>query len=681
MSSSNVPRPLPLFAGLLLIVALAELLVMFALPRLLPPGSPEYVRNFSDALLLLALAAPFVWWSVVRPLRNLALNEFARAEVSLGCIEDAAIGFERKRYQERLEYQEQLEYQADHDGLTGLPNHNLLIDRIRQALLMSHRSRQEVAVFFLDLDNFKFVNDTLGHDVGDLLLKTVAERLAGCVRSGDTVARQGGDEFVAVVSGRAVADNASLIAGQILAALARPLPINDHELFVTCSIGIGVAPRDGEDAQTLLKHAEVAMYRAKEQGRNNFKFFAAEMNARALARLSMEKHLRRALERDELLVHYQPKVDLRSGRVVGMEALVRWQSPELGMTAPDSFISLAEETGLIEPIGAWVLKTACAQNKAWQDAGLPPLAVAVNLSPRQFRQRDIAGLIGLALLETGLEPRFLEIEITESMVMHDMERAAATLNELKRMGTGLSMDDFGTGYSSLSYLKRFPFDKLKLDQSFVRDITCDPDNAAIARAVIAMAHGLRLKVIAEGVETEGQLNYLRSHGCDEMQGFYYSRPLPAREFQRLLAEDRRLPAPPDHDGRRQRTLLVVDDEKSVVAALQRLFLLEGYRVLTAQSAGEGFELLANNRVAVVISDQKMPVMNGTEFLSRVRELYPDTVRIMLTAHADLDSMGDAINRGAVYKFLNKPWDDDVIREKVGEAFSHYRAYSPQDDRC
>ena len=570
----------------------------------------------------------------------------------------------------RKRYEEQLEYQANHDGLTSLPNRNLLNDRIRQALLISRRNQHEVAVFLLDLDNFKLVNDSLGHDGGDQLLKLVGERLNACVRAGDTVARQGGDEFVIIVSDPAVSDIAPVIAGKILEAVARPQRVNGHELVVTVSIGISISPRDGEDVQTLIRNAEVAMYRAKDQGQNAFQFYTGEMNARSLARMTMEKHLRQALERDELLLYYQPKVNLGSGSITGMEALVRWQSPDLGLITPDVFIPLAEETGLIVPIGAWVLQTACTQNRAWQDAGLPLLSVAVNLSPRQFRQQNIAAVIEECLRETGLAPCFLELEITESMVMHDVDRVTLVLNELKRMGVSLAMDDFGTGYSSLSYLKRFPFDKLKIDQSFVRDITSDPHNAAIAKAVIAMAHSLHMKVIAEGVETKGQLNYLHKHGCDEIQGYYFSRPIPAAEFERLLAERRSLPAV-STDGNPGRTVLLVDDDESVVHSLQRLLLLEGYTVLGASSAVQGLEVLSLHQVAVIVSDFRMPGMNGAEFLGRVKELYPETVRIVLSAYADLESVTDAINVGAIYKFLNKPWRDDDVRDKVAEAFKHH----------
>lgn len=569
---------------------------------------------------------------------------------------------------ERKRYEEQLEFQANHDELTNLPNRNLLNDRIRQALLMSQRSHSEVAVFFIDLDNFKVINDSLGHNIGDMLLKIAAERLAGCVRAGDTVARQGGDEFVIVIADKFITEHATLVAGKINELMSQIFCFDEHELGVTCSIGISTFPRDGDNVQVLIKNAEVAMYRAKEQGRNTFQFFTGEMNTRLLARMTMEKYLRRALERDELLVYYQPKVNLKSGRITSMEALVRWQHPEMGLVSPVNFIPLAEETGLIEPIGEWVLRTACKQNKAWQNAGFAPLTVAVNLSVRQFRQQDIVGLIGKLLLETGIDPRYLELEITESIVMQDVDRVTTILKDLKGLGTSLAMDDFGTGYSSLGYLTRFPFDKLKIDQSFVRHITSDPENAAIAKTVIAMAHSLHLKVIAEGVETEGQLNYLRSHGCDEIQGYYFSRPVPALEFEQLLREDRHLQLAPINRPSLEKTILVVDDEKEVATALQRMLVLEEYQVLIAGSAAEGFELLANNQVSVIISDQRMPVMTGTEFLSRVKELYPDTVRIILTAHADLNSVTDAINRGAIYKFLNKPWSDDDIRKTIDEAF-------------
>ena len=580
---------------------------------------------------------------------------------------------------ERKGHEEQLEYQANHDGLTGLPNRNLLADRIGQALTYADRYSKHAVVLFIDLDHFKFINDSLGHDMGDELLQIAAKRLTACVRSIDTVARHGGDEFVIVLPDLAESEDAARVAQKIQDAIYRPYRIGEHELTVSCSTGISIYPKDGEDAQALLKNADVAMYRAKEQGRNNFRFFTGELNDRVLARMTMEKHLRRALERDEFLIHYQPQVDLYTGRITGMEALVRWQSPELGFIPPARFIPLAEETGLIVPIGEWVLRAACAQNKAWQDAGFPPLVMAVNLSPRQFRQEGLAETVARIVEETGLEPQRIELEIIESLLMHDVDSATVILNKLKELGVQLTMDDFGTGYSSLSYLKRFPFDKMKIDQSFVHDITSDPDSAAIVKTIIALAHSLNLRVIAEGIETEGQLGYLRSHACDEMQGYYFSRPVPTLEFEQMLRERRHLEFTPASGRVPDRTLLVVDDEPHVIAALERMLSDEGYNILTATNSMEGFELLSTSRAGVVVSDLRMPGMSGTEFLSRVKELYPDIVRIMLSGSADMDSLSDAINRGAIFRFLIKPWEDELLRENIREAFRYYASSSGKAD--
>lgn len=437
---------------------------------------------------------------------------------------------------EMKRYEAELEFQTNQDTLTGLANRNLLRDRLNQEIAYAERYGHPVWVVFVDLDHFKFINDTLGHKAGDSLLKTVAERLQSAVRETDTVARLGGDEFVLVLPERSDENLAMRVIQRIKDSVVMPFTIEDYEFFITCSIGMAVYPTDGKDPETLMKHADIAMYRAKEIGRNNSQFYTPTMNERALERLHMEGDLRAALEQDQFELHYQPQVDLRSGKIIGVEALIRWNHPEHGMIAPSRFIALAEETGLIVPIGAWVIRTACAQNKAWQRAGHERLKIAVNLSARQFTQHDLVELIAFALAETKLDPQYLEIELTESMVMADVEHAIEILRKLNELGVQISIDDFGTGYSSLSYLKRFPIDVLKVDQSFVRDITINPDDAAIVASIISLAHSLRLQVIAEGVETAEQLDYLQGNDCDVIQGYHFSRPLPAEQLEQMLLD-------------------------------------------------------------------------------------------------------------------------------------------------
>ena len=433
-------------------------------------------------------------------------------------------------------YQAELEFQANRDTLTGLANRNVLRDRLAQAAAYNSRYGHGLWVLFINLDRFKFVNDTLGHRAGDMLLKKMADRMYAAVRDTDTVARLSADEFVIVLQERERSDErlSPAVIQRIMDAIAVPAEIEGYEFVVGSSVGVAVCPNDGDDPETLIKHAGIAMYRAKETGRNNFQFYTPCMNERALERLRIEGDLRNALERNEFVVHYQPQVNLESGRVIGVEALIRWNHPALGMVPPVRFIEIAEEMGLIVPIGTWVVRTACRQSMEWQRAGLRPVRVAVNLSARQFYQQDLVASIREILLETGLPPNLLELELTESMMMTDAAQSAEILARLKALGVHLSIDDFGTGYSSLSYLKRFPIDLLKIDQSFVRDITVDPDDAAIVTSIISLAHSLRLEVIAEGVETEAQLNYLRNHGCDCMQGYYFSRPVAAAELTQIL---------------------------------------------------------------------------------------------------------------------------------------------------
>jgi diguanylate cyclase (GGDEF)-like protein/PAS domain S-box-containing protein len=435
-----------------------------------------------------------------------------------------------------VQFEAELEFQAKHDTLTGLANRNLLRERLSDAIAVAARVARPIWVVFIDLDRFKYVNDTLGHEAGDALLKLLAARLQDVVRDADTVARMGGDEFVLVLPDQVDDGAGEAVMQRIMEAVSQPLQIEDHEFFLTCSIGVATFPNDGDTAERLIKHADIAMYRAKEMGRNTCQFYTESMNERTLERLAMEGDLRHALERGEFELHYQPQVSLPHGAIVGMEALLRWNHPSLGQISPARFIGLAEEMGLIVPIGAWVLRTACAQARAWQLDGLGDLRVAVNLSARQFTQKALEQSIASMLAEVGLAPQLLEIELTESMVMSDVEHAITILRNLKALGVHISIDDFGTGYSSLSYLRRFPIDALKIDQSFVKDLSVDPDDAAIVRSIISLAHSLRLQVIAEGVETNEQLAFLRAHGCDQMQGYLFSRPLDARAFERLRRE-------------------------------------------------------------------------------------------------------------------------------------------------
>jgi diguanylate cyclase (GGDEF)-like protein len=438
---------------------------------------------------------------------------------------------------ERKRYQEELERQANYDALTGLPNRHLFHDRLKQAVF-AQRSAKSIAVVFIDLDHFKVINDSLGHNFGDEVLRHVGERLMAAVRDGDTVARLGGDEFVLILSEQTREEVIFRTMRRLIGKVGEPMIVGDRELNITCSAGISLYPQDGPDVQTLLKNADAAMYRAKSVGRNTFQFFTAEMNELANERLSMEQSLRRAIERDELLLHYQPRLNLHTGEVDGVEALVRWMHPVRGLTLPERFIALAEETGLIVPIGEWVLRTACEQGRDWRRAGFKPV-ISVNLSARQLWGGGLVRLVGDVIAETGMSEQ-LELELTESMVMHDAENVIATMQGLKALGVRLSVDDFGTGYSSLSYLKRLPLTALKIDGSFVRDISSGaPDEGLIAKAIISLAHSLHLRVIAEGVETAEQRAFLEAHACDEIQGYLVSRAVAAVECVKFFPSAKR----------------------------------------------------------------------------------------------------------------------------------------------
>jgi diguanylate cyclase (GGDEF)-like protein/PAS domain S-box-containing protein len=437
---------------------------------------------------------------------------------------------------ERRHYQAHIEQQNHFDALTGLANRTLLDERLRNAIEHAQASGGRVTVALVDLDQFKLINDSFGHQSGDALLRVVAQRLKACVRDSDTVARQGGDEFVLVLRNYANDDEITSIMQRVQTSIAQPWLAGRRELQITCSIGIAVYPQDGRSADVLLRNADSAMYKAKETGRNNYQFFTAELNRLVFERLSVERRLRGALVGKQFVLHYQPRVDIRTGRIVAAEALLRWRAPQGGLYGPARFITVAENTGLIVPIGKWVLRTACDQARSWQIQGLRSILVSVNVSPRQFREGDMVQTVAEALEQSGLPARCLQLELTENTIMDDAEKYVSMLRDLKQLGVQLAVDDFGTGYSSLSYLKRFPVDHLKIDRAFVKDITTDPDDGAIVQTIIALGHKLGMRIVAEGVESEEQREYLQRARCDELQGFYFSKPVPASEFATLLSD-------------------------------------------------------------------------------------------------------------------------------------------------
>jgi diguanylate cyclase (GGDEF)-like protein/PAS domain S-box-containing protein len=573
---------------------------------------------------------------------------------------------------ERKEAERRLLKLAHFDTLTGLPNRSQLYESLTHSLTQAAEHRWALAVLFLDMDRFKNINDTLGHTIGDELLKQFSSRLVDCLRVRDTIGRFGGDEFCAILMLPEGVNQALPVLDKVRDAMRQPFDLKGHEVTVTASIGVAVFPDDGLDADTLIKYADTAMYRAKEAGRDAVRFFTAEMNAQSLARLDLENALRRAIDNQEFVLHFQPKIDIGTGRISGAEALIRWNRPGHGMVSPALFIPLLEETGLIVRVGAWVIHEACRQIAQWIDSGAGAVQVSVNVSGIQFFVGGLEEEVLRALREHDIPPELLELELTESSLMSNAEETITMLQNLKELGIKISIDDFGTGYSSLAYLKRFPIDKLKIDIAFVREVTSNPDDAAIVLAIINMAHSMKLKVIAEGVEKDAQLAYLRRHDCDEMQGYFFSRPVSAGDFELMLREKRHLAAPAGEardDGRP--TLLIVDDDAFMLDVLSDFLAQDGYRILTAQTALEGFDILARHNVQVILCDQCMPSMNGTEFMERAKNLAPDTFRIMLSAYADLTPIMAAINQGAIDRFYTKPWKGAVLRENIREGFRLY----------
>jgi len=569
---------------------------------------------------------------------------------------------------ERKDAEQRLMKLAHFDTLTGLPNRSQFYASLTHSLAQAAEHQWAVAVLFMDIDRFKNVNDTLGHTIGDDLLRQFSSRLVDCLRVRDTIGRFGGDEFATILLLPEGAQHAVGVVDKIREAMRKPFDLQGHEVTVTVSIGISVFPDDAADADTLIQYADTAMYRAKEAGRDAFRFFTAEMNAQSMARLDMENALRRAIDNEEFVLFFQPKVNIISGRISGAEALIRWRRPGHGMVSPALFIPLLEETGLIVRVGNWVLDEACKKISEWGASSIGPVHLSVNVSGIQFFVGGLEEEVLKAIRKYDIAPDLLELELTESSLMSNAEETIAVLRNLKALGIQISIDDFGTGYSSLAYLKRFPIDKLKIDIAFVREVTSNPDDAAIVLAIISMAHSMKLDVIAEGVENDAQLAYLRRHGCDEMQGYYFSRPVPQEEFEQMLMGGKLLQAPQDDGSEEQQTLLIVDDDVFMLDVLSDFLAQDGYRILTAQTAAEGFDILARHKVQVILCDQCMPLMSGTEFMERVKHLCPDTFRIMLSAFADLTPIMAAINRGAVDRFYTKPWKGAVLRENIREGF-------------
>jgi len=636
-------------------------------PRLLRSGrqGPEFYIAMWDAILHVGHWAGEIWnrkkdgtlypeWLVISALRN----ERGEATHFVGSFSDLSSA---KAAENRILWL------SHFDALTGLPNRTLLQDRASLALSVAQRASESLALMMVSIDQFGAVNEALGHQIGDQLLVALAERLRGDLREQDTVARLGGHEFVLLLPDTSPGGAAHLATNLMLNA-AQPMLIDNHDIRITVSVGLASFPENGTHFDALLKSVEIALHKAQAKGRGNYQFFSNDMYEQVAARAHMGRALRHAIALEQLYLLYQPQAELLTGKTCGLEALVRWKHPELGLVSPGQFIPLAEESGLIIEIGEWVLRRVCHDIRMWRDKQLSVTHVSVNVSPLQFYDSNFIAMVKSAIGESSIDPAQICMEVTEGALMDDVPHSEAMLHALKDLGVKLSLDDFGTGYSSLSYLKRFPFDQVKIDQSFVSDVTRDPNDTMLVKVIVSMAHGLGMKAIAEGVETEAQCEIVRTNGCDEIQGYFFSHPIGGEQLEAFLAGAPGLPAHLLHLQKHQRTLLLVDDEPNILTALKRLFRRDGHLLLSASSGPEALELLSQHKVDVIITDQRMPGMTGVEMLRTAKTLYPDTIRMVLSGYTELQSVTDAINEGAVYRFLTKPWEDEQLREQVRKAF-------------
>jgi EAL domain-containing protein (putative c-di-GMP-specific phosphodiesterase class I)/GGDEF domain-containing protein/FixJ family two-component response regulator len=576
--------------------------------------------------------------------------------------------------QRRLAAEAKLHYLEFYDVQTGLPNRARLEERLPALAARAGQRGSLLTLLDIRLQRLDRVSQGMGGVAVDEMLRTLAARLEHCRGNEGLLAQLAQNEFVMVSLDVTGIEQIDALVERVQQAFSEPIPIGDKEVFVHAAIGGVVYPLHEHETTYLVRRARAAAERSSREG--GFRLYSPELEQGLELRLEMEGELHRALERGEFQLYYQPQLNMKTGIVVGVEALLRWQHPQRGLVSPAEFIPLLEECGLMPAVGDWVLQTACKQAKAWQRQGLPPLRMAVNLSAQQFRLVDLVDAVRQALHDAELDAEHLELELTESLILENAEQTIHTMHELKKLGVSLSLDDFGTGYSSLSYLRRYPIDRIKIDQSFIREMTEHIGSAALVRSILAMASNLGLTTIAEGVETRGQFGYLRRQLCQEMQGYLFSRPLPISEMTRMLQNGCKLDA--GEDVREAgRTLLAVDDEPHVLAALKRACRRENWQMLTASNAREALELLAQHEVGVIISDQRMPGTSGTELLHRVKDMYPETMRILLTGHTDFATIVEAVNRGDLYKVLGKPIDDDFLRDTILEAFAQHDTHAEQ----